>query len=170
MIVIAKDFYKNPLFYYILAPVLMAIWPLFVGFVYLPAIEKASTRDQKYYEDAQPIIDEILTLDPERLRITEGKAAGGQFDYASAIQKVASLNRIPPASYKLASGMLITTSGQKSQSARVSLKDVNITQISNFLSTIQLHWPDLQCNTLKLTKRKDSQDSWDADFDFKYYF
>ena len=66
--------------------------------------------------------------------------------------------------------MLITTSGQKSQSARVSLKDVNVTQVANFLSTIQLHWPDLQCNTLKLTKRKDSPDSWDADFDFKYYF
>jgi len=167
---IVKDFYKNPLFYYILAPALLALWPVFLWLVYLPATEKASARDQQRYEDAQPIIEEILTLDPDRLRITEGKAAGDQFDYANAVQKVASLNRIAASSYKLASGMLISTSGQKSQSARVSLKDVNITQISSFLSTIQLYWPDLQCNTLKLTKRKDSADSWDADFDFKYYF
>jgi hypothetical protein len=165
-----KDFYKSVLFYYILAPALLALWPVFLWLVYLPATAKAWARDRQRYEDAQPIIEEILTLDPDRLHITEGKATGDQFDYANAVQKVASLNRIPASNYKLASGMLISTSGQKSQSARVSLKDVNVTQIAGFLSTIQLHWPDLQCNTLKLTKRKDSADSWDADFDFKYYF
>jgi len=166
----SEGFYKNPFFLYLIVPVILAIWPLFVWLVYLPAMEKAWARDQEHYKNAQPIIEEILTLDPERVHITEGKGTTSQFDYANAIQKVASLIRIPAGNYKLASGMLITASGQKSQSARVSLKDVSITQISSFLSTLQLHWPDLQCNTLKLTKRKDSADSWDADFDFKYYF
>ena len=153
-----------------LAPVVLALWPLFLWLVYLPAVEKGWEREKDYYTRSQPVIEEILSLDPERLHIADSKTPAGQFDYANAVQKVASLQRIPAGNYKLASGMLITTSGQKSQSARVSLKDVNIAQIASFLSTIQLHWPDLQCNTLKVTKRKDSTDSWDADFDFKYYF
>src|SRR4030042_5945722 len=99
---IVKDFYKNPLFYYILAPALLALWPVFLWLVYLPATGKASARDQQRYEDAQPIIEEILTLDPDRLRITEGKAAGDQFDYANAVQKVAALNRLAASSYQLA--------------------------------------------------------------------
>jgi hypothetical protein len=165
-----EKYYKNPLFYYVLAPSVLTLWPLFLWLVYLPATQKAWAREQDQYTRSQPVIDEILSLDPERLHLTDTKNPAGQFDYATAIQKVASLYHIPPASYKLASGMLITTSGQKSQSARVSLKDVNISQVANFLSTVQLHWPDLQCNTLKVSKRKDSVDSWDADFDFKYFF
>ena len=165
-----KNFYKNPFFYYIIMPVCLTLWPLFVWLVYLPASNKAWAREMDHYTKAQAVIEEILALDPERLQLAGDKAATDQFDYATAVQKVAALYKITPENYKLASGMLIASSGQKSQSARISLKDVNISQIANFISTIQFHWPDLQCNQLKISKRKDSADSWDADFDFKYYF
>lgn len=164
-----KDFYKKAFFYYVITPLLAAFWPLLLWAVYLPLSQRAWEKERADYARAELVITEILSLDPERLHITDGKT-GGQFDYANAVQKVASLYHVPPANYKLASGMLITTSGRKSQSARVSLKDISVSQVANFLSTIQLHWPDLQCNTLKLTKRKDTPDSWDADFDFKYFF
>ena len=167
---LTKGFYKHPLFYYALAPAALAMWPLALWLIFVPVAKKGLAREMDQYEKAQPVIAEILSLDPERLHLTDSKNAVAKFDYATAVQQVASSYGIQPANYKLASGMLITTSGQKSQSARISLKDVTIAQASNFLSTIQLHWPDLQCNTLKLSKRKDSADSWDADFDFKYYF
>ena len=165
-----RDFYKHPFFFYVAVPAFLILWPVSAWLIQSPAANKALANAKYQYVHAQDVIDEIIALDPDRLQLIDPKNASAQFDYAIAVQKVASMHRIPPASYKLASGMLIKTGGQKSQSARVSLKNVNITQVADFISTIQFHWPDIQCNTLKITRRKDSSDSWDADFDFKYFF
>ena len=113
---------------------------------------------------------EILALDPDRLESAGGKDAGAKFDYATAIEKVASLYAISATNYKLSSGRMITTADQKSQSANVSLKQVDLTKFSNFLSTIQLRWASLQCTKIKLTKKKGLPDSWDVDLAFKYYY
>ena len=167
-----KDIYKNPILYYILVPIVAALWPLFVGTASLPDAERSWNLEKAQYNKAQKIISEILTYDPDRLELAdlESRYIGTEFDYASAVEKIASLCGIPSTSYKLSSGIIITSGGQKSQSAKVVLKQVDLAKFAKFLSTIQLRWASLQCSQLKLTKKKGLPDKWDVDLDFKYYY
>ena len=165
-----KDIFRNPIFYYILAPAVVALWPLLVWAVYLPRANSGCERAKKDYQKGQEIMLEILNLDSERLAFADANSAASEFSYATAVDRVATLCKIPSANYKLSSGIIITTDGQKSQSAKVVLKDVDILKFAKFLSTIQVRWTKLQCTQLKLTKKKGLPDLWDMDIDFKYYY
>ncbi|KPJ66854.1 MAG: hypothetical protein AMJ43_06780 [Coxiella sp. DG_40] len=165
-----KEIYKNPGLYYILAPVAISLWSLFIWGIYLPDAERRWKADKAQYNKAQNIIAEILSLDPERLAFAGMEADTAEFDYANAVEKTASLCGIPSTDYKLSSGIIIESGGQKSQSAQVSLKKVDIVKSARFLSTIQLRWANLQCSRVKLTKKKGLPDVWDVDLEFKYYY
>jgi hypothetical protein len=125
-------------------------------------------KDQ--YDKAQQIVADILALDSERLEFADSKSGAAEFDYAVAVEKVATLCKIPSTNYKLSSGIIITTGGQKSQSAVVVLREVDISRFSKFLSTIQLRWANLQCTGVKLDRKKGVPDSWNADLKFAYYY
>ena len=58
-----KDIHKNPIFYYILVPAVLALWPLFVGLVNLPASEQSLKNERAQYLQAQKKIKEILDMD-----------------------------------------------------------------------------------------------------------
>jgi hypothetical protein len=164
------DIYKNPALYYILVPIIVTLWSLLVWGVYLPEAERKWQAEKAQYNKTQNIMAEILTLDPDRLEFADSKTAAAEFDYASAVEKIASLCRIPSTNYKLSSGIIITTGGQKSQNAQVGLKQVDIVKFAKFLSAIQLRWANLQCAKVKLTKKKGLPDTWDVDLEFKYYY
>lgn len=167
-----KEIYKNPTLYYILVPVIVALWPLLIWGVYLPAAADNWQVERTQYNEAQSIMADILALDPDRLEFADSNNATAEFDYAIAVEKVASLCKIPSTNYKLSSRPIINPGGQKSQSqsAKVGLKQVDITRFAKFLSTIQLRWANLQCTRVKLTKKKGLPDTWDVDLDFKYYY
>ncbi len=165
-----KDLYRNPTLYYVLIPVIVSLWSLFMWGIYLPAAEHKWQAERAQYSKAQKIISEILVLDPERLEFADAKIASAEFDYAFAVEKTASLCKIQSTNYKLSSGVIITSGGQRSQNAKVTLKQVDITKFAKFLSTIQLRWANLQCTKVKLTKKKGLRDAWDVDLDFKYYY
>ncbi len=165
-----KDKLKNPFFYYALVPVAIAFWPLLVWGLYLPGAQQKWQLEKDHYEKSQKVIETILTIDPERLDFADAKNAAAGFDYAGSIDKVAGLCRISPGKYTLSSGIIVTSGGQKSQTARVALKGVNITRFAKFLSTMQLRWANLQCTQVKLTKVKGLPDSWNVDLSFKYYY
>jgi len=165
-----KDIFRNPIFYYILAPVLIVLWPLLVWAVYLPGAERSCKQEKDEYKKAGEKMMEILALDPDRLAFADSNSAPSEFSYATAVDKVATLCKIPSANYRLSSGIIITTDRQKSQNAKVVLKDVDIAKFAKFLSTIQLRWAKLQCTQTKLTKKKGLPDLWDMDVDFKYYY
>ena len=165
-----KDIYKNPISYYIVTPVIVILWPLFVWVIYLPAAEKGVIDQQAQYRKAEAAMMEILTLDPDRRELADANNVGAEFTYAGAIDNVARSCGIPTSMYKLSSDTLQTTSGQKSQSASVSLKQIDIVKFAGFLSMIQLRWANLQCNRVKLTKKPGLPDMWDVDIEFKYYY
>jgi hypothetical protein len=165
-----KDIIRNPILYYILVPTVLVLWPLLVWAVYLPGAERSWEQEKNEYTKAQEIMVEILTLDPDRLAFADSNAVSADFSYANAVDRVATLCRIPTANYKLSSGIIITSAGQKSQGAKLGLKDVDITTFAKFVSTIQLRWSKLQCTQVKLTKKKPLPDRWDVDMDFKYYY
>ncbi len=162
-----KDIYKNPVLYYIAVPVAVALWPLLIWGVYLP--RTGTSIDNKFndYIEAQHYMEEILKSDPDRI---SASAASGEFDYATEIEKVASLCNIPSTDYTLSSGIIIKSGKQKSQNAKVILKQAGIAQAARFLSIIQYRWANLKCEQLKLTRREDLPDVWTVDIDFKYYY
>lgn len=166
-----KDIYKNPTLYYILVPIVVALWPLFVWGVYLPNAKRSLKNERAEYSKAQNIMLEILALDPDRLEFIDANSAPAEFAYVSAVAKVAGFCGIPSANYKVSSGPIIKRQGKKSQTATVSLKDVGIVKFAKFLSTIQLRWADLECVQLKKLKKKAGfPDRWDVDLEFKYYY
>jgi len=163
-----KEIYKNPILYYILVPVVIGLWPLLVWAICLPAAEKKLEAQQAQYKRAEAIMMEILTLDPDRM--TDANDAPAEFTYDRAVERVAGSCRIPPNKYKLSPIMPMTISGQKSQSATVNLKQIDIVKFAEFLSMIQLRWANLHCNRVKLTKKQGLPDMWDVDIEFKYYY
>lgn len=167
-----RDIYKNPILYYILAPIVVALWSLFIWGVYLPNAENNWQAEKAQYDRAQKIIEEILRLDPDRLEFAHSQAKAAEFDYATAVEKVASLCGIPSTNYRLSSGIIRTSSdGQRSQNATVALKDIDIVTFTKFLYAIQTRWANLQCvQVKKLKKKKGLPDKWDADLEFKYYY
>jgi len=167
-----KDIYKNPILYYIVVPVIVGLWPLLVWAIYLPAAQKDIEEQIAQYKKAEPIMMEILTLEPDRLEFADANDTAADFTYGEAIDRVASLCRIPPSKYNLSSAMIITTNDKKSQSASVDLKQVDIRKFARFLSMMQLRWANLQCEQLKLTKKQNlpDNDMWDVDIKFKYYY
>jgi len=167
-----KDIYKNPILYYIAVPVIVGLWPLLVWAIYLPNAQKDVEEQIAQYKKADPIMMEILTLEPDRLEFTDSNDTAADFTYGEAIDRVASLCRIPPSKYNFSSAMTTPTNDQKSQSATVDLKQVDIRKFARFLSMMQLRWANLQCEQLKLTKKQNLPDNdiWDVDIKFKYYY
>ena len=165
-----KDILRNPILYYILAPAIAALWPLLVWGIYLPAAEHKWEVEKSQYTQGQQVIQEILDIDSDRLKFADANVASVEFDYAGAIDQTAGSCGIPPSGYKLNSGIIVSSGGQKSQSAKVGLMGVDITKSARFLSTLQLRWANLQCTQIKLTKKKGLPDTWDVDLDFKYYY
>jgi len=166
-----KDIYKNPILYYIAVPVIVGLWPLLVWAIYLPNAQKDVEEQMGQYKQAEPIMIEILTLEPDRLEFADANDTAAEFTYGEAIDRIASLCRIPPSKYNLSSAMVMTTRGQKSQSASVDLKEIDIRKFARFFSMMQLRWPNLQCERLKLSKKQNpDNDMWDVDIELKYYY
>jgi len=154
--------------YYVLIPVLVAIWPLLVWGLYLPEAEKSWDKDQQSYADATIHILDILDKDPGRLEVIRVTQSIGKFNYAEAVDRVANLCRIPSRNLDLTTGNIVTSSSKETQQARVSLTNIGIVQGAKFLSTIQSMWGNLTCDRVKLSKKEGMPDQWDVDLNFKY--
>ena len=165
-----KDIYKNPMLYYIAVPVIVALWPLLVWALYLPAAQEDIKNQREQYKRAEPIMMEILTLDPERLEFADANDTATEFTYGNAVDSAANSCRILPSNCKVGTGIIITTREQKSQSGTVDLKQVEMVKFARFLSMIQLRWPSLQCERVKLTQKEGPPDVWDVNIEFKYYY
>lgn len=167
-----KDIYKNPVLYYVAIPVMVGLWPLLVRAVYLPAAQDDIDNQITEYGRAEQIMIDILTLDPERLEFAEPNEAATEFSYSGAVHKVARLCDIPAGNCKVSSGIIVEAKNQKSQTANVDLREVGIVKLAKFLSMIQLRWANLQCESLKLTRKENlpSNDVWEVDIKFKYYY
>lgn len=166
-----KNIHKNPILYYIAIPVLIGIWPLLVWAIKLPAAQKDLEQMLTIYkEDAEPVMMEILNLDPSRLESADPNESIAEFTYDRVVDRVASLCGIPPSKCELDARSIQETSDQRSQSANVKLKQIDITKFTRFLSMIQIRWPNLQCTKIILTQKPGLPDIWDVDLDFKYYY
>lgn len=160
-----RDLHKNPIFYYLLIPLLVGGWPLLMWFKYLPAAQEALQQQKLDMADANDLILDILTMDPDRLDYAKNaKGAAVEFSYGDAINQVAKTCGIR------APVLREKPRVAKVQAADVTLKDVDIVRCARFLSTLQLHWDRLQCTQIKLTAQKGLKDRWDVSMTFNYTF
>jgi hypothetical protein len=164
-----REIYKNPMLYYLLAPILVAVWPLLVRAVYLPEAERSSRDDQALCLEGQSCILDILKYDPERTPPDDPEVSL-EFQYAKAFDRVANLCGIPSTSYNQTTSPPQTVNNKKTQNARVTLTNVGIVQAATFLSYIQSMWVNLKCERLKLTKKEGLPDQWDAEMTFWYTY
>ena len=160
-----KDLHKNPMLYYILIPLMALAWPAAMWFKYLPTMTDQRDTWKGYVTDANDRIIEILTLDPERLNYSDQKGTAVDFEYEMAVDKVARSLRMGN-DYELRP----SAKSANKQSAEVSLNNIDITQCSQFLSTLQMHWNGLECTRLGLTNKKTTKDRWDVTMSFVYYY
>jgi hypothetical protein len=165
-----REIYKNPMFYYLLIPVLVGLWPVLVWGVYLPRVERDQEVEQGLLIEGQTQIVDILRLDQGRLNFADANDVAGEFSYPSAVDRVANLCRIPASNCTYQAGSIITSAGKRRQDARIKLTDVSIVQTAEFLYTIQARWVHLTCEKVKLTKKKGMPDQWEVDLDMVYYY
>ncbi len=160
-----KDAIKNPLLYFLVVPVGIAIWPLLVWAMYLPNAQKSFAKEQALYEEGEKIIKHILDLDPERIKLAKAKD-GVEFEYSTEVSKTAAKCRISSQNYSHS-----TKAKRKGiQSCRVELKEVGIEKFALFLSGIILQWPSLECDKVTFDPDPKKKDVWKVVMDFKYEF
>jgi hypothetical protein len=165
-----RDIHRNPILYYLLIPVLIGMWPLLVWGVYLPATQRDCDKDHSLLVEAQMHIISILEIDPDRINPADSNRVVGEFAYGKAVDSTANLCGIPAGNCRFSAGDIMNVSGKRRRDAMVKLKDIGIVQIAKFLSYIQSTWVNLQCDEVKLTRRKGMPDQWDVDLSFIYYY
>jgi hypothetical protein len=156
--------------YYLAVPLLVGLWPLLAGAVYLPRVEKELQDDLGHYNEGAASILSIWNLDPDRLNQAEAEQGTTEFSYGRAVERVANLCGIPAADCTYDAGGTSTRDQKPAQTARVSLDNIGIVQCARFISTIQSMWVDLHCDRVKLTKKKGMPDQWQVDLTFWYYY
>ena len=72
-----NDLHKNPMLYYILVPVLAAVWPLMLYSQMLPDAQEELNKEKQYVVDVNDLVQQILTMDPLRLRDPQAQNTGG---------------------------------------------------------------------------------------------
>ena len=157
-----KDLYRNPIFYYVAGPLLVAVWPLTVAFKYLPEMDQSLEDQKNYYVESETLIEEILTMDPDRLSYVDVNQGDTAFSYAVVIDKVASSLGIREVTLN---EQFRTKEGQR---AKVKLEDIDIQQCTKFLATLLMRWDNLKCNDFSLTKKREMKDQWTVTMSLAY--
>ncbi|MHC4518445.1 MAG: hypothetical protein ACYTAS_07650, partial [Planctomycetota bacterium] len=104
-----REIYRNPMLYYVLAPILVLAWPLLVWGLYLPKAQSEWDRDKGLAEEAKGHMLEIMNKDPDRLERAKATQSLGKFTYAEAVDRVANLCRIPSGKLDLSTGNIVTS-------------------------------------------------------------
>jgi len=165
-----RDLHRNPILYYLLIPALIGIWPAVVALVCLPKAKGALEADYSLLVDAKADINDILTIDPDRMHPPDANRVVGEFAYGKAVDRAANLCAIPAGNCRYTAQDIMNVGGKKRRDGRVTLKDVSIVQTAKFLSLMQSTWVNLQCDGIDLTRRKGMPDQWEVDISFIYYY
>lgn len=166
-----KEIYKKPIFYYVLVPAVISLWPLWLLLFGIPGSKNSLKDAIQDYSDGQASIQKILgELDPQRLDYAKNKKAGEAFDFTTAIDQVTRMCGITQTGYRLSTSLnKKTKGGQSNQDASMTIDKINIERFTKFISIMHMRWSNLQCTNVTLSKVKGEKDSWKADVRFVYY-
>jgi hypothetical protein len=141
------------------------------GLVFYPKSVKGWQDSKAEYEKAEALMDQLATLQPERLAYKVNPGDKSQdFDFTKTINDFAQALSISPSNYNLTVRSEANRGGRKMRSATVSIKSIDVEKLTQFLSALLLRWPDLKCDTLSFSKIKDAKNNWQADISLTYYY
>ncbi|MBN1126407.1 MAG: hypothetical protein JXA82_15485 [Sedimentisphaerales bacterium] len=163
-----REAIHNRNFYFFLIPILGACWLVFSIAVSASA---AGTwmEEQTEWTMVRERLHSILELDPSRRSYKESNTNAKEFDYANVIDALARSYGIPTTVYRVSSKPPIVKD-KKIQTADVTIDTIDIQKLSSFLTRILTNWPDLNCDTLTLTKVANTKDSWKVYLKFSYTY
>ncbi|MBN1123501.1 MAG: hypothetical protein JXA82_00740 [Sedimentisphaerales bacterium] len=164
-----RDMIHNRNFYFVLIPVLAGGWLMFSIAVSVSSA-KTWTDEQAEWNMVRDRLHTILTLDPSRRSYQESNTTTEEFDYANVIDTLARAHSIPTSVYRISSKPPIIKDKKKMQTADLTIDTINIQKLSSFLTRILTNWPDLNCDTLTLTKVANSKDAWKVYIKFSYTY
>jgi len=163
--------FRNPNIYYILIPALAALWVIMAGFVFYPKSVRDWEESRTEYNNAQGFIDELVDLQPERLAYKVDKNdKPEEFDFNKTVGEFAQIFTIPSSNYHAPVKGEANRAGRKTQSATISIKDIEIEKMAQFLSALLLRWPDLKCERLSIDKIKNTKNNWNVEMALTYYY
>ncbi|HEG44274.1 MAG TPA: hypothetical protein ENH94_09520 [Phycisphaerales bacterium] len=166
-----KNFHKNPNFYYVIIPVICALWAMFTWVISLPAAGGKWEKQKKEFESSQEFVTQILEVAPEKLDYEKQEEKAKEFDYGNVVDEFAEKWKIPVSHYSLNVGKESKRAGKQTViTATLSIKPVDMGKFINFLSSVLSQWHKLQCDEITLTKQKTGKNVWKADVKLVYYF
>lgn len=165
-----KDFWKQPDFFFLLLPVLAALWALLSGLVFYPRHGKAFSDEKTQYAEAAALIEQILQLEPARIHYQGQTGPSGDFDYTVEVDRFAKELGISSGSYTLNVRQVLKQKGKTRRSADLSFKSVKIETAAGFLSAMLARWPDLQCEQIALDKTGTGKNEWNVKLRLVYIY
>lgn len=167
-----NELHKNPMFYYILVPVVAVVWPSLLYFQSLPEAQKDLAKEKQFVEDVNTLVPQILALDPMRMRDPKAKDSGSRtFAYTTEVDRVAKACGIRSFKVRPVKPVKNKQTGRNTQTANVSLKDVDLVRTTIFISTLLGDWTDLECTKISMSlPNKTETDIWKVDLSFHYTF
>lgn len=166
-----KDFLKKSNIFFLVAPIAACIWAVLASTVFLDNANDQWKEQLKDFEDSQPIIKNILALDPDRIgNLNKQKKNTGKFDYNIVIEKFADAHGIPETGYSLRATGRTKRRGVLTQSATLTIDNIKLLPFSKFLTEMLYVWPNLECEKLSLTKLNSGPNDWKAQMQYKYTF
>lgn len=164
-------FYKRSNFYYLAIPIAAMIWVLVTTTILSGAANKNWERNQKIYDKGQIEIAKILTEDQDILKSEKQLNNGTEFDYMKVLTQFGGANSITSSTLKYRTSQPSTRKGKTTQTANVTIDNVQIEQLTRFLTEMLDTWPNLKCESLMLTKLKTGPDDWKIpELKFTYTF
>ena len=165
-----RDFWKQPDVFFILLPVLAAVWALVSGLVLYPRHGKAWNDKMAQYAEAAVLLDQILQLEPARMNYQEQSGQAGDFDYTTEVDRFTKELGIASGSYTLNVRQAIKQKGKTRKSADLSFKSIKVETLAGFLASMLARWPDLQCEQAALDKVANTKNEWNVKLRLVYIY
>ncbi|MEN6308778.1 MAG: hypothetical protein ABFD91_13610 [Anaerohalosphaeraceae bacterium] len=151
---------KNPMVYTVVVPLLAGLWLLYTWAVAYPTSIENMDQGKKDYEEAQKMLDQILTLEPQRLSYQQEKGKTSEFDYTNVIDQFTKQFAIAPGDYTLTVRGATKKAGQTIKGADLSIKTIDIEKLCKFISALLIRWPELECERLAVEKLPAGKNNW----------
>ena len=165
-----SNLWKDPNTYFVALPILVGLWALGAGLVFYPKSVKSLNTLRGEYAEAENLIDQILTLEPERLNYQEQKGQSAEFDYAGEVDRFAKEYGIAPSDYTLSVRQALKQKGKLRKSADLSINSIKVEVLAGFVSSMLFRWQDLQCEQISIEKVGNARNQWKAKIRFTYYY
>jgi len=165
-----NKYLKSPMFYMIAVPITAGLWLLYSWAIAYPASMQKWQNSRTEYDEAQNMIKQILTLEPQRLTFNQEKTESIEFDYTNVIDQFTREFNINPDNYTLNVRGMSKREGKSIKGADLSIKIIDIENLCKFLSAVLARWPELDCDTFRLDKIDAGKNAWKVTLHFSYTY